>query len=247
MGISLYTTMLQTDWRYYVTTISLLCLLLPAFVISCTSIETASPTGPAKDNAAVSVDQTAPTLLDVRSFQAQPRTIKAGESTTLKWDVRGASSFSIEPGTGPVSGNTGSVSISPKETTLYTLKVSDGRLETTARFLVIVKTADGSIIWPNSGADNATTEQIYEGWSYYPNKYVAWKVTDRYNDPNGDTGSCWYVGNITNSSTKWMMTEVSINNMLILDGILPGMQSVYTVSIDCNQSPFLKWKWKVFR
>jgi hypothetical protein len=262
---------LECDWRYYLTTVSLLLLLLLslAFLISCTANESPLPASPANDNTTIPVNATPAVLLDIKSFQAQPKTIKNGETTTLAWNVTGASSLSIEPVTGSVSANTGSVSIAPKETTLYTLKVSDGRLETTAKFLVIVKTADGSIIWPKSGSDNATTEQLYEGWTYYPNKYVEWKITDHYRDPYGDTSNCWHLGYITNMHSEWMMTEVTVgatgappqvitsdifnmnsstpNNRVVLDGILPGSKSGYTTSMDCLQLPELKWKWKAYR
>ena len=244
-------------------------MLSLAFLISCTVDETPLPASHGNENTTMPIN-TAPTgLLDIKSFQAQPKTIKAGETTTLAWNVTGASSLSIEPAIGPVSGNTGSIPIKPKETTLYTLKVSDGRVETSAKFLVIVKTTDGSIIWPNSGSDNATTEQLYEGWTYYPNKYVEWKITDRYKDPYGDTGNCWHVGYITNNHSEWMMTEVTIgaagaqpqvitndifnmnsltpNSRVVLDGILPGSKSGYTTSMDCLQLPELKWKWKTYK
>ena len=213
-------------------------------LVSCTVDETPLTVNPANENA---TNATPATLLDIKSFQAQPQTIKAGETSTLAWNVAGASSLSIEPVIGPISGNTGSVSISPKETTLYTLKVSDGQFETSTKFLVIVKTADGSIIWPNSSSDNATTEQLYEGWTYYPNKYVEWKITDGYKDPYGDTGNCWHVGYITNNNIEWMMTEVTINKNLVAAGILPSSRTSYTTTVDCNQSPQLKWKWKVYK
>lgn len=210
-------------------------------------------------------------LLNIKSFQAQPKTIKAGETTILAWDVTGASSLSIEPVIGHVSGNSGSISIAPKETTLYTLKVSDGQFEISTKFLVIVKTEDGSIIWPNSSSDNVTVAQLYEGWTYYPNKYVEWEITDHVKDPYGDAGSCWHVGYITNNHPEWMMTEVTVseagvlpkvitndniesmmsnltpNNRVVLDFILPGGKRSYTTSMDCLQLPELKWKWKAYR
>jgi len=258
--------MLKLDWRYYLTTLSLLALLSLVVLVSCTVDETPLTVNPANDNAT----NTHPvTFLDIKSFQAEPKTIIAGETTKLTWNVSGASSLSIEPVIGPVSGNTGSVSISPKETTLYTLKVSDGQYETSIKFLVIVKTADGSVIWPNSSSDNTTTEQLYEGWTYYPNKYVEWKITDHYQYPSADTGNCWHLGYITNNHPEWMMTDVTVgaaevppqvipnftmgstknnaspSNRVVLDFILPGEKRAYTTSMDCNQSPQLKWKWKV--
>lgn len=222
----------------------MLSLLSLVLVASCTVAKTP---GPASDNATMPVGAVPATLLDIKSFRAQPRTIKDGETTTLAWDVTGASTLSIEPVIGPVSGNTGSVSIAPKETTLYTLKVSDGRLATSTRFLVIVKAADGSIIWPNSSSDKATAEQIYEGWTYYPNKYVEWNITDRYGDPYSETDTCWHLGFITNNHPELMMTELSIQNRVVLAFMLPGEKGGYTTSMDCKQLPELKWKWKIYK
>jgi len=236
--------LLKLGWRYYLTAISLSLLLSLVFLISCTVDETPLIVNPANDNAT----NTPPvTLLGIKSFLAQPKTIKAGETTTIAWNVTGASSLSIEPAIGPVSENTGSISVAPRETTLYTLKASDGRFETSTKSLVIVKAADGSIIWPSSSSDNITTEQIYEGWSYYPNKYIEWKITDGYKDPYGDTGNCWQVGYITNNNTQWMMTDVTINKNLVADGISPSSRKSYTTTADCNQSPQLKWKWKALK
>ncbi len=239
--------LLKLDWRYYLTTVSLLALLCLAFAVSCAVDKTSLPANPASENATIPVNATTATALDIKSFQAQPRTLKAGETSTLTWNVSGASSLSIEPVTGIVSGNSGSFSISPGETTLYTLKASDGRLEIMAKFLVIVKTEDGSIIWPNSSSDNATPEQPYEGWSYYPNKYIEWKIADRYQHPDSSVGTCWHIGFITNNHPGWMMTNVTIQNRLILGEVLPGAQGSYTTSIDCKQLPELKWKWKIYK
>lgn len=222
----------------------MLSLLSLALAASCTVYKTPDP---ASDNATMPADAAPATLLDIKSFQAQPRTIKAGETTTLAWNVSGASSLSIEPVAGIVSGNSGSFSISPGETTLYTLKASDGRLEIMAKFLVIVKTADGSIIWHNSSSDNATPEQPYEGWSYYPNKYVEWKITDSVRHPDSSEDNCWQIGFITNNHPGWKMADVTIQNRLILGEVLPGAQGSYTTSIDCKQLPELKWKWKIYR
>jgi hypothetical protein len=239
--------LLKLGWRYYLTAISLSLLLSLASLISCTAAETPLPANHVNNNTTIPIDTTPAALLYIKSVQAKPKTIKAGETTTIAWNVTGASSMSIEPAVGPVSGNTGNISITPKETTLYTLKASDGQFETSAKFLVIVKAADGSIIWPNSSSDNITTEQIYEGWSYYPNKYIEWKITDGYKDPYGDTGNCWQVGYITNNNTQWMMTDVTINKNLVADGISPSSRKSYTTTADCNQSPQLKWKWKALK
>ena len=62
-------------------------------------------------------------LLVVR-FTADPPTIYRGESTSLSWEVAGASTVSIDPGVGTTAG--GPVVVSPTESTTYTLTASDG-------------------------------------------------------------------------------------------------------------------------
>ena len=246
-------------------------LLLLVFSISCTASGTPLPDVPANENTAIPAEAAAYSALDIKSFRAQPKTIKAGETTTLVWNVTGASELSIDPVIGHIAGNTGSISIAPKETTLYTLIVTDGHLKASMKSLVIVKTADGSIVWPNINSDNSTAELLYEGWSYYPNKYVDWTIDDSRTDSYGDSSDCWHVGYITNHHSKWMMTEVTVGaadvlpapvtgnlnesiasnenvqNRVVMDFILPGRKGAYTASVDCTKPAELKWKWKLYQ
>jgi len=72
----------------------------------------------APDTVAVNIF-TLPTV----EISANPVTILTGESSTLTWTSTGAESCSIEPGIGPVDLN-GSISVSPTETTVYTITVT---------------------------------------------------------------------------------------------------------------------------
>lgn len=56
----------------------------------------------------------------VTTFSANPASIKAGESSTLTWDVIGSTSININQGIGGV-GSKGSMTITPVATTTYTL------------------------------------------------------------------------------------------------------------------------------
>jgi len=234
--------------RYSLLIISLLISLIFLIEASCTTIGLPAQVNPPDVTPAVTDNITTPTLLGIKSFTAEPKTIKPGETTTLSWKVTGASSISIDPDIGTVTETTGSVSISPRGTTLFTLKASDARTEMIARVLVIIKTAEGTIIWADSGSDNITAQpQLYEGWTYYPNKYVEWNIIDRYRDPYGDTDTCSQVGYIINNHGQWMMTEITVNKKSVADFILPSSQRSYTISVDCQQLPELKWKWKVYK
>ncbi len=66
--------------------------------------------------------------------------ITAGHSTTLSWSVSGASTVTIDSGVGDVSSLT-STSVSPSQTTTYTLVASSGRNSAVARVLVTVTAA----------------------------------------------------------------------------------------------------------
>jgi len=222
-------------------------ILVLLIVASCTVNELPAQENPANVTPAVTGNITNPAMFGINSFIAQPEIIKPGETTILSWKVTGASSLSIDPDIGSVTGTSGSVSIAPQGTTLYTLTACDAHCKMIARFLVIVKKADGSIIWPTISSDNITTEPLYEGWSYYPNKSVAWEILDRNEYSNKETSNCWHQGRITNNHTEWMMTKVTVSNILIADHILPSAQMIYVASMDCLQLPELKWKWKVYK
>jgi len=237
----------KLDRRYSLFALLLLVSLLFLGGTSCTVEESPGQVNPPIVNPSVTDNTTAPVLLDIKSFAALPKTIKLGENTVLSWKVSGASSISIDPAIGSVTGNSGNVSISPQGTTLYTLRASDGRYEVSARFLVIVETADGTIVWPKISSDNITTEPLYEGWSHYPNKYVVWNITDRYKAPYSESDYCGQIGYIINNHSGWMMTEVTINKRVVFDFILPSTQRNYVTSVDCVQLPELKWKWKVYK
>jgi len=222
-------------------------ILVLLIVASCTVNELPAQENPANVTPAVTGNITNTAMFGINSFIAQPEIIKPGETTILSWKVTGASSLSIDPDIGSVTGTSGSVSIAPQGTTLYTLTACDARCKMIARFLVIVKKADGSIIWPTISSDNITTEPLYEGWSYYPNKYVEWTILDRNKDTAIDTLTCWHQGRIINKHGEWTMTDVTVSGKMVARIILPSEQVIYVTSMDCLQLPELKWKWKVYK
>lgn len=88
----------------------------------------------------------------ITSFTATPATIQSGGSSTLAWQVTGATSLSISPGVGAVSG--ASMSVSPAATTQYTLQASNAAGSVSAQVTVTVNGAppppadDGFFIVP---------------------------------------------------------------------------------------------------
>jgi len=87
----------------------------------------------AKDSLELAATKSPPTIT---SFKAQPPSIEAGQSTTLSWAVSGATSLSISPGVGSVSGS--SVVVRPSATTAYTLTAKNRYGSTTASTTVTV-------------------------------------------------------------------------------------------------------------
>ncbi|MCU1232338.1 MAG: Allergen V5/Tpx family protein [Candidatus Solibacter sp.] len=81
-----------------------------------------------------------PSAPTITSFSASPSTIVTGQSATLSWNVTGANTVSIDGGIGAVSG-TGSKTVSPAQTTTYTLTATNAAGSITARATVTVGAA----------------------------------------------------------------------------------------------------------
>lgn len=82
-------------------------------------------------------------LLAIAAFAPDSTTIEAGQSSQLRWDVQGASSVTITPGVGAVSGS--SVAVAPSVTTAYTLTATDAQGRTVRASLTVnVSQASGA-------------------------------------------------------------------------------------------------------
>lgn len=97
-------------------------------------------------NGAGSVTQTtsvtvtpAPALPVITSFGASPSSIAVGGASTLSWSVTGATSLSISPSVGGVSGT--SISVSPAATTNYILTATNAVGSISSTLTVTVGTA----------------------------------------------------------------------------------------------------------
>ena len=73
----------------------------------------------------------------ITSFNAEPASISAGQSSNLSWNVSGATMVSIDQGIGNVA-LTGIRAVSPAATTVYTLTASSATSSITATTQVIV-------------------------------------------------------------------------------------------------------------
>jgi hypothetical protein len=75
-------------------------------------------------------------------FTASPASIGAGDSSLLSWSVSGATSLSISPGVGTVTGS--STTVTPAATTQYTLVAANAHGSTSAQTTVTVASAPPS-------------------------------------------------------------------------------------------------------
>jgi phospholipase C len=66
------------------------------------------------------------------TLAATPARVGPGQSTTLSWTSTNAASVSIDQGVSPISGASGSVTVSPSATTIYTITATNGTSTATA-------------------------------------------------------------------------------------------------------------------
>ncbi|MEM7233583.1 MAG: FN3 associated domain-containing protein, partial [Planctomycetota bacterium] len=94
-------------------------------------------------------DEVAGSLPSIQSFDADPGSIASGESATLTWSVSDATQVSIRPNPGDVTAETidgtGSTTVTPDTTTVYTLEIGNGRVTRRESVQVIV---DGQVLPP---------------------------------------------------------------------------------------------------
>ncbi len=76
--------------------------------------------------------------MEINHFGASPEIIDPADTSILSWGVSGANSVTIEPGIGAVS-SSGSLSVSPSQTTTYKLIISGKGEDKTAFCTVTVK------------------------------------------------------------------------------------------------------------
>jgi hypothetical protein len=81
-------------------------------------------------------DAAQPAKPQITSFTADASSIAPGGNTTLRWNVAGATSLSITPNVGAVTGT--SVVVQPAATTMYTLLATNGAGQASATVQVVV-------------------------------------------------------------------------------------------------------------
>jgi phospholipase C len=107
------------------------------------------------------------------TLTAIPTTIGPGQSAALNWTSSNATTLTIDPGVGAVNGPSGSVSVSPAATTIYTITATNGAATATATAtvnapLAVTLTANpvniapgghSTLTWASRGAASLSIDQ----------------------------------------------------------------------------------------
>jgi hypothetical protein len=99
-----------------------------------------------QSSASTTVSTVQPTQVQIVSFSASPAAIQPGQSTTLSWTITNATGASISPNVGSVDPHTGSVSVSPAQTTTYTLTANGPAGPVTQNLTVLIGTGNPQIV-----------------------------------------------------------------------------------------------------
>jgi len=146
----------------------------------------------------------------ISSFIATPTTITAGLSATLSWQVSNATSLTIAPGVGTVTGLT-STTVSPSATTVtYTLTATNSNgLAATQTTVQVMPDTDPPSVPSNLSADARSSTQIDLAW---------WASTD----------------NVAVSGYRIFRDGVAVatasSTTYTDSGLVPGTTYTYTVS-----------------
>lgn len=96
----------------------------------------------------------------INSFTASPATITLGQSASLSWSVSNTTSMTIDQGVGTLpSTATGSKTVSPTATTVYTLSATGGGSTATSKVTVTVTTAAGAPIGQSANNTPSVSNQ----------------------------------------------------------------------------------------
>ncbi len=153
-------------------------------------------------SASTGITVSAPSLPVVNSFTVNPAGITAGGSTTISWNVSGATYVTIVPGGGSVP-SSGSATASPSATTTYTLTASNAAGSVTRQVTVTVAAAAPSL--PVIASFTASPTSITAGAS----STLSWSIsgaTSASISPGGGIGASGSASVTPGSTTTYTLT-----------------------------------------
>ena len=150
-----------------------------------------------------------PALPVIANFAATPTSIQSGQSATLNWSVTGATTLSIAPGIGTVTGN--STSVTPASTTTYTLTATNAGGSAFASTTVTVATPAISVnvTPPSATLAPGGTKQFAASVTGTSNTNVTWTATGGSITANGLFTAGATAGNFTVTATSAQDTSRS--------------------------------------
>ncbi len=161
------------------------------------------------------------------SFTASPTTVAAGGSSTLSWNVTGATRVRVLNGAVVVfddinvTSNTGSINVTPATTTTYTLEASNANGTATAQVTVSIALApviDSFLVEPASFTGSTTAT-------------VTWETTD------ATSTQLWVNGvavsgfpGTPDGSYSWVVSQTSAVRLSATNGPLSVQSTVATIA-----------------
>lgn len=132
--------------------------------------------------------------LSIESFIAEPNSIYFSETTTISWEIQGASSVSIDNGIGNVE-SSGSKIITPTQTGIYTITASDSSSTINRSIeIVVIKKSINAVLYSTDSVNNTATFQVTGMdnnilWSDIDCRFLYEEWNRTYGGVSFDTGS----------------------------------------------------------
>jgi hypothetical protein len=183
-----------------VTTFSALAASSYSFTLTVTNTDGLS----ASANAVVTTLH-APASTQILFCTAQPLSVAPGQSTVLSWATTGATTVTITPGVGTVA-NSGSVSVTPKQSTTYVVTAMNSTGSSTCSIGVTVTSQPVQNQGPQIVQFSANPGTITPGQS---------------------STLVWQVNNATNISIAPVLGNVAANGS---SGVTPAQTTIYTLT-----------------
>src|SRR5579872_864009 len=96
----------------------------------------------------------------ISSFSASPSTINSGSSSTLSWSTTNSTNITISPGSFTSGQASGSISVTPSVTTIYTLTAANSLGSVSLQLTVTVNSTDQTNISPTSNSNTAPSGTV---------------------------------------------------------------------------------------
>ena len=140
----------------------------------------------------------------INNFTANPTTVTSGGASTLSWSVTGATAVSIDQGIGTVV-TSGTSTVNPIATTMYTLTASNSYGSVTAQVTVIIGTGNLPVIV----SFTATPSTISSGQSSILKCIIQGDLTSVTIDQGVGAASPWGVNVYPATTTTYTLTATN--------------------------------------